>query len=216
VLASSRVSDLYACPFCREMYVKGEVAVCPHCDIAVQPLAELPPSHEAQLLEPEDPTPPEDELLPWTYAGRGRGPLIMLSLVGLGVFFFAPWLHETAPEIQTWSGFRFAQALPWLWAAGVGWFIMLALAISRRTVRQMRGARVAAAFLAAMVLITVAVRLVAAVPTHPLIPIVVAWGWGLYAAGIISAMALFFALRFGGSVEDMPTRQSRPPDETLH
>ncbi len=215
MLASSRVSDLYACPFCREMFAVGEVSVCPHCDIAVKPMAELPPSYEAQILEPEDQTPPEDEIVPWTYTGRGRGPLIMLSLVGIAVFF-APWLHETAPEVRTWSGFRFAQALPWLWAAGVGWFIMLGLVASRRTIRQMRGSRVAVAFLAAMVLMTVVVRLIAAVPTHPLIPIVVQWGWGLYAAGVLAAMALGFGLRFGGSVEDMPTRQSRPPGETLH
>lgn len=198
------------------MFARGEVTSCPHCDIAVRPLAELPPSYDAAWVDPrEDAVPPEDELLPWGFAGRGRGPLLLLGLVGIGVFF-APWLHETAPEIRTWSGFRFAVALPWLWAAGVAWAVMVPLVASRRTIRQMRGARVAVSFLVAMVLLTVVVRLVAAVPTHPLIPISVTWGWGLYATGGLAVLALGFALSFGGKVDDMPSRQVRPLGETLH
>jgi hypothetical protein len=216
VLTSQRVDELYACPFCRQLFARGEVTSCPECDLVVRPLAELPPSHEAQLLdEPEDPTPPEDETLPWSYLGRGRGPLSLLALVGMAVFF-APWVHELAPEIQTLSGYELSLHLAWVWAGGIAWFIMLPLVATRRTIRQMRGARVAVGFLAAMVLLTVATRLSVSPTPNPLIPIRYAWGWGIYAAGGLSALALALAFRFGGTLADMPTQQPRPGDETLH
>lgn len=220
VLTSAPVGQIYACPFCRELYTEGEVEVCPQCDLVVKPLADLPPSHEAQVLANEEENPilpeaPQDEVLPWTYLGRGRGPLLMVALFGAGVFF-APWLHEQAPEIRTLSGFEFAKILGWIWAAGVAWLVMIPLLLSRRTVRQMRGARVAVGFLASAVVITVAARLAMEPTPHPLVPIRYSWGWGLYAAGFLGLLALGLALRFGGSLEDMPTRRRRPPDETLH
>jgi hypothetical protein len=209
------VAQLYACPFCRQMFAEGEVQTCPECDVKVQPLAELPPSHDAQVLEPEQQVPPEDEVLSWTYAGRGRGPLALLAVAGIAVFF-APWLHEAAPEIRTWSGYQFAQALGWLWAGGIGWLVMLGLVVSRRTIRQMRGARVAVGFLAATVLVTVAVRVMTTPKPHPYIPVRVAWGWGLYAAGGLAALAIAMAFRFGGAIDDLPTRQGRRGDEVIH
>ncbi len=209
------MTEIFACPFCRQLFSRGEVSVCPECDLRVRPLAELPPSHEAQLLEPEDATPPEDEIKSWMYTGRGRGGLTMVAAFGIGVFF-APWLHESAPEIRVWTGFEFARQLAWLWAAGLGWATMLPLVLSRRSVRQMRGARVAVAFLAAMVLLTVAVRLAVSPTPHPLIPIRYSWGWGMYAAGLLSLLALGMAFRFGGSLSEMETSKPRPRDEALH
>jgi hypothetical protein len=209
------VPELYACPFCRQLFAGGEQTVCPDCDIRVRPLAELPPSHDAQVLEPDEPTPPEDEVHSWFYLGRGRGPLALVALVGITVFF-APWLHESAPEIRTMSGFEFARRLAYIWAGGIAWFVMLPLVLSRRSIRQMRGARVAVGFLAAMVLLTVGVRLGVTPKQHPLIPIRYAWGWGLYAAGFLSAIALGLSARFGGSVADMPTQAKRPDGETVH
>ena len=216
MLTSQRVDELYACPFCRQLFARGEAQVCPECDLAVKPLAELPPSHDAQVLdEADDPTPPEDEQLSWAYLGRGRGPLLMLCVLGMAVFF-APWVHEQAPEIQTLSGYELSIHLAWVWAGGIAWFIMLPLVATRRTIRQMRGARVAVAFLAAMVLLTVATRLGVAHSSNPLVPIRYAWGWGIYTAGALSALALAVAFRFGGSLADMPSQQGRPSEETLH
>jgi len=129
------LADIYACPFCRQLFTKGEASVCPECEVTLKPLAELPPSLEAQAEHPDDLLPPEDELLPWSFTARARGPLILLALAGMGVFF-APWLHEQAPEIRTLSGFGFARELPWLWGAFVGWFVMFGLVASRRTIRQ--------------------------------------------------------------------------------
>jgi hypothetical protein len=215
VLAYQRVAELYACPFCRQLFAVGERTVCPDCDIRVAPLAELPPSHDAEELEPEEPVAPEDEVHAWHYLGRARGPLALVALSGI-VVFFAPWLHESAPEIRTWSGFEFAQRLAYIWAGGIAWFVMLPLVVSRRSIRQMRGARVAVGFLAAMVLLTVAVRLGVTPKQHPLIPIRYAWGWGMYASGCLAAMALVLTLRFGGSTADMPSTAKRPTDETVH
>ncbi|MEZ4446160.1 MAG: hypothetical protein R3B72_44195 [Polyangiaceae bacterium] len=214
------MSELLACPFCRELYTRGELEVCPQCDLVVKPLAELPPSHEAELLAQEEegpilPEAPEDELLPWTYLGRGRGPLLMVALFGVGVFF-APWLQETSPEIRVLSGFEFSRLLGWIWAAGIAWFVMIPLILTRRSIRQMRGARVAVGFLASMVLLTVMTRLTIAPSQHPLVPLRYSWGWGLYAAGGLGALALWLATQFGGRLDDMPSQQPRKGSETLH
>lgn len=210
------MAELWACPFCREMFSEGEASICPHCEIALRPLAELPPSHDAQLLdEPVDPVPPEDEPLPITFMGRGRGMLAVLAAFGIALFF-APWVHESAPEIRVWSGFEFAKNLPYIWAGGVSWFVMLPLVLSRRTIRQMRGARVAVGFLAGMVITTVLARLLVTPRSHPLVPVRYAWGWGLYSAGFVAVLALLLAWRFGGKLDDMPTQRVRRGDETLH
>jgi len=209
------MQQLYACPFCRQLFTEGEVTSCPDCDVEVRPLAELPPSHDAALLDPPEAVPPEHELLPWTFAGRGRGLLLLLAGAGIGVFF-APWLHEHSPEIQVWSGLEFARHLGWLWAAGVSWLVMIALVASRRTINQMRGARVAVGFLAAADLLTVVMRLAMTPRQDPYLPLRFEYGWGIYASGIVALIALAVAFRFGGSLEDMPTQQPRRGDETLH
>ncbi len=210
------MEQLYACPFCRQLFTRGEVKSCPDCDIEVRPLCELPESQDATFLDkPVLEEAPEDELLPWTYLGRERGALGMLAALGIAVFF-APWMHETAPEIRTWSGFEFARNLAWLWAGGVAWFVMLPLIISRRTIRQMRGARVAVGFLAAMVLVTVGTRIAFPPEPHPLVPLRYGWGWGLYTSGFLALIAVVLATRFGGSLTDMPTKQPRRGDEIIH
>jgi hypothetical protein len=128
-----------------------------------------------------------------------------------------PWMHETSPEIRSLSGFEFArQLLPWIWGGGIGWFVMLPLVLSRRTIRQMRGARVAVGFLAGTVLTTVAARLVLVPRAHPLVPLRYSWGTGLYVAGCLALLALAFAVRFGGAIDDLPTGKTRRGDETLH
>jgi len=209
------MDQLYACPFCRELYQQGEVEVCPECDIPVKPLTELPLSPEAQALE-EQIVPPEHESFSWLYAGRARGPLVVVALCGIGAFF-APWLNQTAPYELHWSGFEFARQLPWLWAAGVAWPVMLAVVISRRSIHQMRGARVAVAFLATMVVATVVMRW-ARDPSSPYPGLAVrfVYDWGMYTAGFLGLLAFGLALRFGGSLDDMPTTVARHGDETLH
>jgi hypothetical protein len=214
--AAIAMTGLVACPFCREMFEPNEARSCPECGLRLQPLEKLPPSAEAQAEDgPIIETPPHMEELPWSYAGRGRALLLGLALVGLGLFF-APWVSETAPEIREWSGFEFARRLGWLWAPAVAWFVMVPLVLSRRSIYKMRGARVAVGFLAGIVLTTVAVR-VGFTPVSSLLrPVRVAWGWGLYGSGVVALLALAVATRFGGRLDDVPTKQPRRGEETLH
>ena len=153
-------------------------------------------------------------MLPLALLALARA-LLLLAVAGIAVFF-APWLSEQAPEIRTLSGFAFARKLPWLWGAWVGWFIMLGLVASRRTVRQMRGARLAVMIMASFVLATVLMRIALTPTPHPLVARRYGWGWGLYSCGFLALIALVQGYRFGGSLEDMTTEQARPGDETLH
>jgi hypothetical protein len=198
------------------MFARQERRTCPECNLGLRPLAELPPSLEAEALDGADVVRPEEEELGWLYVERGRGPLLLLSIVGVLVFAFAPWLEERAPEIQTLTGMQFARILPWIWAGGVGWITLFALVLSRRTVYHMRSARLAVAILATMVLSTVVLRLALPVPVHRYVPRRFAWGWGLYGAGLLSMMALFYAWRFGGPLDDLSTKKPREGGETLH
>ena len=216
MLSATAMTGLYACPFCREMFKPGEARTCPECGVGLTPLSKLPPSAEAQAEdEPLEEVPPHMETLPWRYAGRGRGFLLGLAILGLGLFF-APWVRETAPEIQTLSGAEFARRLGWLWAPAVAWFVMIPLVLSRRSIYKMRGARVAVAFLAGMVLTTALVRMGFTPPSSPLRPLRFEWGWGLYATAIAAAVAVLAAARFGGKLDDVPTNRPRRGDETLH
>jgi len=209
------MAKLYACPFCRQLFTEGEVEECPNCAIVVEPVEELPPSYDAELVEPEPPTPPEYLRVPVTYAGRMRGVLLLLAAAGCGTFF-APWLREYLPEIRVLSGFGFARTLAWLWAAPVAWFIMFALVLSRRTIYHMRGARLAVGILAVMVLMTVALRIGLTPESGALVPRSYEWGWGLYASGLLAACALAAALRFGGSLDSKPPPEERRDGEPLH
>lgn len=198
------------------MFAPGESATCPECNLALRPLATLPPSFDAASLDPLDETPPDEEDLGFFYFERGRGPLIVLALVGMAVFAFAPWLEESAPEIQTLTGLQFARLLPWIWAGGVGWVTLFVLVVTRRSVYQMRGSRLAVALLAAMVLSTVALRIGLPIPASPYVPRRFSWGWGLYGAGGLALLALFYARRFGGKPDDLVTQRGRDGSETLH
>jgi len=172
---------------------------------------------DAAALDAHEAVAPEEEDLGWLYLERGRGALLMLSIAGLLVFAFAPWLEERAPEIQTLTGLQFARVLPWLWAGGVGWVTLFVLVLTRRSVYQMRSSRLAVALMAAMVLSTVALRLALPVPVIRYVPRRFSWGWGLYGAGALSLLALAYAWTFGGKPEDLESRAAtRPRDEPLH
>jgi hypothetical protein len=209
------MTGLYACPFCREMFEAGEARACPACGLALKELSKLPPSYEAQHEEPEEPLPPHMEPLPWAYAGRGRGLLLALAVLGLAAFF-TPWVHETAPELRQLSGFGLARRLGWMWAPAAAFFVMIPLVLTRRSIYKMRGARVAVAFLAAVVLTTVAMRLSFTPASTLLRPVRFTWGYGIYATGALALLALLAAARFGGRLDDLPTRQGRRGDEVLH
>lgn len=180
------------------MFKSGEVEVCPACGLPVSDLAKLPPSYDAQI-EPDWPAEPEHETLPLLYWRRGRAALIGVSIAGLAVFF-APWIVETAPEIETLTGFDLAQRLGWVWGAAVAWFVLIPTVLSRRTLDKMRGARVIASVFCGVPLMTTAVLLL--MPPRPRlrIPMVFHYSWGLYATIAVALVALPFAATFGGKV----------------
>lgn len=204
---------LLACPFCREMFEEGERAKCPVCGVALVAFEKLAPSHEAD--SDALPVEPEHELLPATYLGRGRGLLAALGFAGL-VAFFLPWVELTMPDVLALSGFALAQRLGWAWGAGVAWFILVPTVLSRRTIFQMRGARVAAAFLAAVPGTTVAVLL--ARPPHGAhgVPVHFTFGPALYATLGLSVVALVVAILLGGRADDIRVRSGSSAGQLVH
>jgi hypothetical protein len=206
---------LLACPFCRELFQPGERVSCPVCGVKLTSLEKLPASADA-LHEDGLPHQPEWEPLPLTYLGRGRAVLVLCAVAGL-VAFFAPWIHVTMPNVETYSGFLMAsQHLGWVWGAAVGWFVLVPTVVTRRTIMHMRGARVAASFLAAVPGITAGDLL--AWPPHGAhgVPLHFSFEWGLYATLALSAVALGFALFFGGRVDDIAVRRGSSAGQVMH
>jgi len=211
-----RVSRLLACPFCRELFSQGETdGVCPECGVKLEPMEKLPPSPEAmaEAMELVGSVPPEDQRLPWSYWGRGRGALLLLALAGLGAFF-APWVDMTLPDEVSISGFDLARGRAgWLWGGAVAWFVSLPLVWTRRTVMQMRGVRVIVTLFAAMTL-GETLMLVSRPPGgNSLVPVALSWGWGLYASAAISLAGMYFGARFGGRLDTTQPAQS-PADSS--
>lgn len=204
---------LVACPFCREMFELGEATECPVCGMKLVAFEKLPPSREThdELGLPIDPA---HELLPWTYLGRMRAALVVVGLIGIALFF-APWIHQTLPAELRLSGYWLARRIGWVWGAGVGWLVLVPTVASRRTIAQMRGARVAAAFLSATSLVSCAVLLV--FPPHgryykPHF----AYEPGFWLTMVVSAVAVVLSFRFGGSIEEIAVTRGAAPAEPLH
>jgi hypothetical protein len=205
---------LLACPFCREMFKKVETGACPVCGVSLVPMATLPLSDDA-LSEDGIPRQPEWEKLPATYLWRNRGLLAVLSALGLA-FFFLPWVHETLPDVITYSGFDLGRRLGWVWGAGVAWFVLVPTVLSRRAIMQMRGARVAATFLGAIPGVTAALLL--ARPPHGAhgVPLRFTFEYGLFVTLALSAVAVAAGLTFGGRVDEIKVRKGTSAGQTVH
>jgi hypothetical protein len=206
--------SLRACPFCRELFPPRERDICPVCGVSLVAFDKMPRS-DAATAEDGITDEPEWEPFPVTYVRRGRGALTALSLLGLAAFF-APWVHVTLPDVFTYSGFDMAHRIGWAWAAGVAWFVLLPIVMSRRSIMKMRGARVAASFLAAIPGMTTALLL--ARPPHGGhgVPVRFAFAWGLYATLAFSAVAVGVALFFGGRVDDIRVKRGTSAGQLVH
>ncbi len=213
-LRYARVVALLACPFCREMFERGESPNCPVCGVPLVAFEKLPISDEA-LSEDGVVRQPEWEPLPFAYLRRSRGALAVLAIAGL-VAFFQPWVDLTMPDVVSYSGFELARRLGWAWGAGVAWFVLLPMVVTRRSIMKMRGARVAASFLAAVPGLTAALLL--ARPQHGGhgVPLHFTWGWGLYTTLALSVVALPFAFLFGGRVDDIALARGTSAGQVVH
>jgi hypothetical protein len=199
------MARLLACPFCRQLFATGEAKQCPECGVDLQPMEDLPPSLDAlaEHLERGEVTPPEHRRLALTYWGRGRGPLLLLALLGLACFF-APWVVLERPEAVTLSGFDLARGRAgWLWGGAVGWFVMIPLVASRRTIADMRGVRVITALFSSLTLAEAAMLILLPPSGSRHVGVDLSWGWGLYAGALVSALGVFFGARFGGRLDDI-------------
>lgn len=212
------MAALQACPFCRKLYTADEARVCPDCDVALVGMSQLPPSLDALADEAEQGaiTLPENQLLPATYLGRGRGALIALSLLGIACFFL-PWVELRMPEAAVYSAFDLARGRAgWLWGGLTGWLVLIPLVLSRRTIARLRGIRVVAVMFAAMTL-TEALMMWLMPPRRGLAPLDLHFRYGLLLSAAVSLAASVIAARLGGSLDNLPkflldTRES--PEQT--
>jgi magnesium-transporting ATPase (P-type) len=196
--AGATVAKLLACPFCREMFEAGEADACPSCGLALESVAKLPPSYEAEL-ETELPEAPEWRTLPWWTWRRGRGALLLCAVAG-AVLFFLPWIRVTIPDPADLSCFELSRRLGWTWACLVSWLTLIPTVLSRRSVAGMRGARAVAALFCAVPMVTALVLLLRT-PSRGLVPLRFTYGVGLWATVVLALIALPFAVRFGGRLD---------------
>ena len=212
---SGAMAALRACPFCRKLYTSGEASTCPECEVALVSMSQLPPSLDALEDEVEEGklTFPEDQPLPTSYMGSGRGALLLLSALGLFAFFL-PWVQLDAPESVVYSAFDLARGRAgFLWGGATAWLVMIPLVLTRRTINRMRGVRIVTAMFAAMTLIEAAMLWL--LPPHRgKTPLELHFRYGLFLSGAISLVAVVVAARFGGSLDKLPkflldTRQSQ-------
>ncbi len=197
------------------MFEEGEARTCPVCGMELAKLHKLPPSIDALHDEAGVPTAPEIELLPLRYLGRGKGPLAALGLVGL-VCFFLPWVQLTMPYIASKSAFDLAhERIGWLWACCAAWVVLVPTVLSRRSIVQMRGARVAAAFLSAIPTVAVAV-LLAKPPRGSIIPVRYTWDWPMWTTLAVSILAILVSIRLGGPLSDISVKRGSSKGQALH
>jgi hypothetical protein len=197
------------------MFEEGEAAACPVCQMPLAQLHKLPPSHDAMHDEAGVPTAPEAQELPATYLGRGKGLLAVLGLFGLACFFL-PWVQQTMPYIASKSGFTLAhERIGWLWACCAAWVVLVPTVLSRRSILQMRGARVAAAFLSAIPGIATGILL--ATPPHGTrYHVKYTFDWPMYATLAVAVLAVLVSFRLGGSIQDITVKSGSSKGQSLH
>ena len=220
---------LVGCPFCRELFPEGEAETCPVCGVPLKPAASLPMSYEARVALAAElaAVAPEDRTLPFFYFRRSRGALLVVAVLGL-LAFFAPWVELHSPDEAILSGYTLARARgTWFFGCAIGWFVMIPLVITRRTVYKMRGVRIITAMFAALSVVESAELLLRPPHGNRFVPISFEWGYGIYATLALGVLGVALGARFGGRVDDIDVREVAPksladlsPDEseerTLH
>lgn len=194
------MTRLLACPFCRELFDAAEAERCPSCELALAPLEDLPPSFE--VLEEEaaqwERDSPENQRRGWLDLRAGRGLLLAIALASLACFGFAPWVELSAPTLEVRSGYALAHGpLGWLWGGAAAWLVSLALVVSRRSLREMRGVRAILVVFAAMTATEVVLLACSSPRGSRLVHYHYEWRWGFYASLLLSCGGVLAALGFG-------------------
>jgi hypothetical protein len=204
------MAGLLACPFCRELFDAAETQHCPECDIPLTALERLPPSLdviEEQAAEWER-NPPEDQQHSWLDLRHGRGLLIAIALCSLWSFWLAPWVDISSPTTATRTGYSLARGpIGWLWGGAVAWVVSVALVVSRRSLRQMRGVRPILILFAAMTASEIVLLVCLSPRGTAQLRYVYEWAWGLYLSFGLSLAGIVAALRFGA----LPQAAARAP-----
>jgi hypothetical protein len=157
---------------------------------------------------------PEDRVVPLLYWRRSRGALVLVALAGLAAFF-APWVELTRPDEIVLSGYDLARAKgTWFFGGAIGWFVMVPLVITRRTVYKMRGVRIVTGMFAAISVVESAQLLLHPPRGNTYVPVAFEWGWGLYATLVLGIVGVALAARFGGRVDDIDVREFSTAPET--
>lgn len=220
---------LVGCPFCEELFPEGEASTCPVCGVPLRPVEKLPPSYETRVAQAAElaQVAPEDRLVPIFYWKRGRGALLVIAVLGLAAFFM-PWIELYKPDEVVYTGLTLARARGgWFFGAAAGWFVMIPLVATRRTVYKMRGVRVITGMFAALSIV-VAGQLFAFPPHgNRFVPVDYDWGYGIYASLVLGILGVLFAARFGGRIDDIDLSELSPqrgadlspdasPERTIH
>lgn len=204
--------SLVGCPFCRELFTEGETEACPVCGVPLSPIAKLPMSYEARVALAAElaEVPPEDRTVPWTYYRRGRGALLLVAILGLAAFFL-PWVRLHQPEELVYSGFDLARGRgTWFFGCAIGWFVLIPLVVTRRTVYKMRGVRIIAAMFAALSIVETTELLLRPPHGNRFITLSFDWGFGLYATLVLGVIGVVLGARFGGRIDDIDARELLP------
>jgi hypothetical protein len=221
ILRYGAAVSLVACPFCRELFEKAEAKACPICGLALKAMETLPLSHDA-ANEEFVATLPEQEVLKALYLGRARGPLALIGSLGV-LLFFLPWIHIEHPHTTLISGFMLARILLWPGTALAAWMVLVPTVLSRRTIINMRRARIPAAFLASIPISTVLL-----IALHKqkiaLYTLTYSYTWAFWGTLGLSVAGFILALRFGGSLDEiemgqhsaLAKRLARDAEEPLH
>ena len=204
--AVSAVQGLEACPFCKELFPKGETRECPVCGVALVSMRNLPESAEA--LDEEEAAAPKEPRLPLAHWGHARGPLIVLAVLGLGAFFL-PWIHQYTPNQTTFTGVDISRRTGLSWSVAAAWFTLLPLLVSRRTIRSMQGVRLVAGMLAVIPAITAGMLLLNPPRVVQAAGVVMKvrfdWAPAIYATLALSLVASVLAVFFlGGPLSARP------------
>jgi hypothetical protein len=176
------------------------VTHCPDCDVDLVPLHALPPSAET-VLEREaelEQVPEEFRRRGLFDLGRGRGLLILLALLGL-FGFFQPWFVLRKPDEVVLNGFRIARHFAgWVWGGAIGWFILIPLVFTRRTIAGMRGVRGVCVFFTSLSLAEILVLANVSPTSKVHVPIEFGWCWGLFFSAVVSVLGAIVSFNFGG------------------